>query len=134
MLALVAEHARAWNINVAPLAERVAAATAQLEAACGARGRAVSEIERALQIFARPGLAPDSPALLTQFRRFHPWFGDVPDTEVCRAALCGGAGAARAQLARMRRELALDLPIVDLTGLRPAEAAEALEIFAPAPG
>lgn len=131
MLALVAEHAGAWNINVAPLAERVAAASAQLEAACAARGRAPREIERVLQIFARPHLAPDSPALLAEFRRFHPWFADVRDTEVCRAVLCGGASASRAQLARMREDWRLDLPVVDLTGLAPREAAEALEIFAP---
>jgi len=132
MLALVAEHADAWNINVAPLAERVAAATAQLEAACAARKRSPREIERVLQVFARPALAPDSPELLAQFRRFHPWFADVPDTDVCRAVLCGGREAARAQLARMRSELALDLPVVDLTGLAPAAAADALDNFAPA--
>lgn len=131
MLALVAEHADAWNINVAPLAERVAAASARLEAACAPRGREPGEIERVLQIFARPALALDSPELLAQFRRFHPWFDDVRDTQVCRAVLCGGASAARAQLSRMRRELALDLPIVDLTGLARSEAAKALEIFAP---
>jgi alkanesulfonate monooxygenase SsuD/methylene tetrahydromethanopterin reductase-like flavin-dependent oxidoreductase (luciferase family) len=133
MLALVAKHADAWNINLPPLPERVARASAQLEAACTARGRASREIARVVQIFARPGLAADDPALLGAFRRFHPWFADVPDADVPRAVLCGGAEAARAQLARMRRDLALDLPVVDVTGLPASEADAALVALAPWP-
>ena len=131
MLGLVAAHAGAWNMNVAPLPEPVARATQRLGAACAARGRAPREIARVLQIFARPALAPSAPALLTAFRRFHPWFADVADAEVPRAVLCGGPEAARAQLARMRREFALDLPVVDLTGLAGPEAEAALVSFAP---
>ena len=131
MLRLVAKHADAWNINVAPLAGRVAAASTRLEAACRDRGRAPREIARALQIFARPALSPHDPRLLAAFRRFHPWFADVADAEVPSAVLCGGADAARAQLARMRREFALDLPIVDVTGLGPDDAAAALAALAP---
>ena len=132
MLALVAEHADAWNINVAPLRERIEAADRALEAACRARGREPGELTRVLQIFARPGLAPGAPALIGAFRRFHPWFADVADEDVARAVLCGGPAAARAQLASMRSDLRLDLPVVDLTGLPATEAAEALETFAPA--
>jgi hypothetical protein len=118
-------------VNVPPLPERVAAASAQLAAACAARGREPRGIARALQIFARPALAPEDPALLAAFRRFHPWFAGVSDADVRRAVLCGGEEAARAQLAGMRRDFALDLPIVDVTGLAPAEAAAALETLAP---
>ena len=75
---------------------------------------------------------PGDPALLTAFRRFHPWFRDVPDAEVPGAVLCGGAEAARAQLARMRADFALDLPIVDVTGLPPDDAEAALTALAPA--
>ena len=131
MLALVARHADAWNINVPPLAPRVAAASAALASACAARGRPVREIARALQIFARPARAASDPALVGEFRRFHPWFADVPDAQIPHATLCGGAPAARAQLARLRRELALDLPIVDLTGLPRPDAEAALEALAP---
>jgi alkanesulfonate monooxygenase SsuD/methylene tetrahydromethanopterin reductase-like flavin-dependent oxidoreductase (luciferase family) len=131
MLELVVEHAQAWNVNVPPLAERVAEATRKLEAACVARSRNPREIARVLQIFARPGLAGSDPQLLRAFRRFHPWFADVRDADVPRAVLCGGSAAARAQLARMRRELALDLPVVDLTGLEPEPAEEALAALAP---
>ena len=131
MLALVAEHADAWNINVVPLADRVAAADRAFEAACAKRSRAPVSVARVLQIFARPRLAPGSAALTEAFRRFHPWFEAVPDREIPRAVLCGGDAAARAQLARMRAELRLDLPVVDLTGLPAPEAAEALELFAP---
>jgi alkanesulfonate monooxygenase SsuD/methylene tetrahydromethanopterin reductase-like flavin-dependent oxidoreductase (luciferase family) len=132
MLALVAKHADAWNVNVAPLAERVAAATSRLESACVARGRAPGEVARVLQIFARPALAADDPALIAAFRRFHPWFTDLPDLDVPRAVLCGGAEAARKQLARMRRDFGLDLPVVDVTGLPRAEAEAALAALAPA--
>jgi len=76
-------------------------------------------------------LAAADPALLADFRRFHPWFADVADADVPRAVLCGGPEAARAQLARMRAELALDLPIVDVTGLPAAAAAAALAALAP---
>ncbi|HEU4431180.1 MAG TPA: LLM class flavin-dependent oxidoreductase [Myxococcota bacterium] len=131
MLGLVAEHADAWNINVIPLPERIAAADRAFEAACGKRGRAPAAVERVLQIFARPRVAPGGAALTEAFRRFHPWFAAVPDPEIPRAVLCGGDAAARAQLARMRAELRVDLPVVDLTGLSPAEAAEALDVFAP---
>ncbi len=131
MLALVAEHADAWNVNVPPLAERVAAADAAFAQACATRGRPASEIARVLQIFARPALAADDPALLGAFRRFHPWFAEVADADVPRAVLCGGRAAARAQLGRMRGEFRLDLPVVDVTGLPAAEAAAALETLAP---
>jgi alkanesulfonate monooxygenase SsuD/methylene tetrahydromethanopterin reductase-like flavin-dependent oxidoreductase (luciferase family) len=134
MLALVAKHADAWNINVPPLPAPVAAASERLTAACAAQGRAVREIARVLQIFARPSLAPDDPALLADFRRFHPWFEGVPAAQVPAATLCGGAAAARAQLARMRADFALDLPIVDLTGLPAAEAGAALLALAPQAG
>ncbi|HEY8121093.1 MAG TPA: LLM class flavin-dependent oxidoreductase [Myxococcota bacterium] len=134
MLALVAKHADAWNLNVPPLAEPIARATAQLAAARAAHGRAPREIARVLQIFARPLLAASDPALLAAFRRFHPWFAGVADADVPHAVLCGGPAAARAQLARMRREFALDLPVVDLTGLSAAEAEAALASLAPEVG
>ncbi len=130
-LALVAKHADVWNVNVPPLAERIAPAARRLEAACTERGRAPRTIARALQIFARPGLAPADPSLLAGFRRFHPWFADVSDVDVPRAVLCGGAAAARAQLERMRSDFGLELPIVDVTGLPAAEAAAALAALAP---
>jgi alkanesulfonate monooxygenase SsuD/methylene tetrahydromethanopterin reductase-like flavin-dependent oxidoreductase (luciferase family) len=133
MLALVAKHADAWNINLPPLPERIARASAQLESACAASKRAPREISRVLQIFARPALAGDDPALLGAFRLFHPWFADVPDADVPRAVLCGGLDAARAQLSRMRRDFALDLPIVDVTGLPASEAEAALVALAPWP-
>jgi len=132
MLALVAEHADAWNINVPPLAERIAAADAAFAGACAARGAASRNVARVLQIFARPALAAGDPALLGAFRRFHPWFADVADADVPRAVLCGGPAAARAQLDRMRGDFRLDLPVVDVTGLPAAAAAAALETLAPA--
>ena len=131
MLGLVAKHANAWNMNVPPLAERVGAATAVLEAACAERGRAPREIARVLQIFARPGVAPEDPALSAAYRRFHPWFRGVADIDVPRASLTGDTAACRAQLARMRGEFQLDLPVVDFTGLPATEASAALEALAP---
>jgi len=131
MLGLVAHHADAWNINLPALAQPIARATAHLAAACAARGRPPGEIARVLQIFARPALDAADPALAVAFRRFHPWFADVSDAAIPAAVLCGGPSAARAQLARMRAEFALELPIVDVTGLPADEAEAALVALAP---
>lgn len=131
VLGLVAKHANAWNMNVPPLAECVSAASASLKAACTAAGRPPGEIARVLQIFARPGASPDDPGLRAGFRRFHPWFREVADADIARASLSGDTKACRAQLARMRREFELDLPVVDLTGLPATEAHTALESLAP---
>jgi alkanesulfonate monooxygenase SsuD/methylene tetrahydromethanopterin reductase-like flavin-dependent oxidoreductase (luciferase family) len=131
MLALVARRADAWNINLPPLRRRVEAATRVLESECKALGREPGGIARALQIFARPAHAAGDRAVLAAFRRFHPWFEDLSDAEATLATLCGGPAEARAQLARMRDEFRLDLPVVDFTGLPASEAAEALEMLAP---
>lgn len=131
LLELVAKHADAWNLNVAPLAAEVAAADARLAAACDAEGRDPARIARVLQIFTRPGLSPGDPALIADFRRLHPWFAGVSDAEISECALLGDAETCRARLAYMRREFRLDLPVVDLTGLPAPEALTALELLAP---
>ena len=53
MLDLVARHADVWEVNLPPLAARVAQAAAVLAERCARAGRAASEIERSMWIFTR---------------------------------------------------------------------------------
>lgn len=130
-LRVLARQADAWNINLPPVAKRVAEASAALEAACREAGRAPGDIERSMWLFARPGMAEDDPRALAEFRRFHPWWSAVPDEELRGGLLVGDPDACRARLAALCRELQLDLPALDITGL-PLEAAKrALDVFAP---
>lgn len=122
LLAAAAPHADAWNVNLPPLAKRIAPAAEALEAACRALGRPAGSIARTCQIFARPGADPADPALLAAYRRFHPWFGAISDAELAGAVLAGSPAACRERLVALRDELGLALPIVDLTGL-PFDAA-----------
>jgi len=122
LLAVLARHADGWNVNLPARPDAVRRAAALLAEACRAIGRNPADIERSQWIFARPGLAPDNPALLADFRRFHPWFAALPDAEVPPAVLAGGAAESRRRLRALAKALELDLPVVDVTGL-PLEAA-----------
>ena len=142
LLAAAAPHADAWNVNLPPLAKWIAPAAEALEAACRALGRPAGpavggrppgSIARSCQIFARPGADPADPALLAAYRRFHPWFGAIPDAELAGAVLAGSPAACRERLAVLRDELGLALPILDLTGLPFDAARRALDALAPGP-
>lgn len=122
LLAAVAAHADHWDVNLPPIGARVHDAARQLEAACRARGREPAEIARSMWIFARPGADPADPALHAAFRRWNPWFADVPDAELHEAVLAGPAGDCRTRLAAIRRGLRIDLPVLDLAGLSRPEA------------
>ena len=131
LLGVAAVHADAWNINLPPLARRIAPAAAALEDACRARGRPVATLARTCQIFARPGEDPSDPALLAAYRRFDPWFAAVPDAELAGAILAGDAGDCRQRLDAVAAELGLALAIVDLTGLPRDAARRAIDALAP---
>ncbi len=117
MLAAVAAHADRWDVNLPPVATRVHDAAQQLAAACHERGRDAAEIGRSLWIFTRAGVDPGDPAVHAAFRRWNPWFGWIPDRELPEAILAGSIPECRARLAAIRRELAIDLPVLDLSGL-----------------
>jgi alkanesulfonate monooxygenase SsuD/methylene tetrahydromethanopterin reductase-like flavin-dependent oxidoreductase (luciferase family) len=134
LLRVVAAHADAWNVNLPPLADRVAPARARLEAACQALGRPTGAVGLTCQIFARPGEDPADPRLLAAYRRFNPWFGALGDAELRGAILAGDPSECRRRLDARRGELGLALPIVDLTGLAPDAARRALDALRPASG
>jgi alkanesulfonate monooxygenase SsuD/methylene tetrahydromethanopterin reductase-like flavin-dependent oxidoreductase (luciferase family) len=124
LLRVAAAHADAWNVNLPPLATHVARAAQALGASDG-------RIARTCQIFVRPGADPRDPALLAAYRRFNPWFGTVPDTELAPALVAGDPSDCRRRLDALRGELRLALPIADLTGLDSDAARRALDALAP---
>jgi alkanesulfonate monooxygenase SsuD/methylene tetrahydromethanopterin reductase-like flavin-dependent oxidoreductase (luciferase family) len=123
LLRVAAAHADAWNVNLPPLASRVAPAAQALGASGG-------RIARTCQIFVRPGEDPRDPALLAAYRRFNPWFGGIPDAELAGAIVAGEPGDCRRRLDALRGELRLALPIADLTGLASDAARRALDALA----
>ncbi len=131
LLEVVAELADAWDVNLPPLAPRVAAAAAHLEATCRRRGRDPRSIRRSMWIFTRPGLDPGDPRLVAEFHRWNPWFADLSPGEIGEAAVAGSGEACRHRLEALSRRLGLDEPVADLSGLGAPEAARALELLAP---
>ena len=131
LLELVAAHADTWEINLPPLPNRVAGASAELEDACQRCGRDASEIERSMWIFTRVQ-EPDDPArVFDEYRRLNPWFGELSDDECAAAMVVGSAERCRTRLAALADELNLDFPVIDLSGLDAAASRVALEEMAP---
>ena len=130
-LQLVARHADRWDVNLPPVRRRVADAAAALERACRACGRDPAAIERSLWIFARPGRDPGDPALRAEFRRWNPWFADVPDDELGEAIVAGDPADCRRTLAQLATELRLALPVLDCSGLDADAARQVLDAFSP---
>ena len=119
-LEVVRRHADVWDANVPPLRERLLPLRERL-------GRAIPTW---CWVFARPGASFEDAA--RAYRRHSPWFHGLAPAEVERAILYGEPASCRDKLARLREELDLALPIVDLTGLDEANALLALEALAPA--
>lgn len=117
LLELVASFADGWDVNLPPVAHRVDDAARRLAAACRARGRDAAGIERSMWIFTRAGDDPDDPAVGAAFRRWNPWFSDIPDVELREAIVAGPVPECRARLAAIRSRLGIDLPLLDLSGL-----------------
>jgi alkanesulfonate monooxygenase SsuD/methylene tetrahydromethanopterin reductase-like flavin-dependent oxidoreductase (luciferase family) len=117
MLEVVAAHADRWDVNLPPIAARVDDAARRLAAACRARGRDPAAIARSMWVFARPGEDPEAPATRAAFRRWNPWFSEVPDAELREAMLAGPVPECRTRLAWIRSRLGIDLPLLDLSGL-----------------
>jgi len=129
LLRVVARHADVWNVNLPPIAARVARAAASLADACKEAGRDPGAIARRMLVFARVQARPDREAALAEFRRLNPWFADIPDAEVAPALVVGDAAACRQQLASLTIPLGLELPILDLTGADAATARVTLDAF-----
>ncbi len=131
VLELVAAHADSWEINLPPLSDRVAEASAKLEDACRERGRDPSEIERSMWIFTRVQKSDNPAGTLDEYRRLNPWFSELSDDECAAAMVVGGAKRCRTRLAALADELDLDFPVIDLSGLDAAASRVTLEGMAP---
>jgi alkanesulfonate monooxygenase SsuD/methylene tetrahydromethanopterin reductase-like flavin-dependent oxidoreductase (luciferase family) len=131
LLGVVARHADGWDVNLPPLRERVAGAEAILAHACAAAGRDPQSLSRSMWIFARPGREPGDPELAREFRRWNPWFRELPDAVLGEVIVCGPPGEARDRIERIGRALGLALPVADLSGLPAEAAAAALYALAP---
>ena len=129
LLEVVARHADAWNVNLPPIPARVAHASAALAAACARVGRDPAAIARRMLIFARVYPDASRARALQEFRCLNPWWADLSDAEVTPALAVGDAAACRAQLAALAGPLALELPILDLTGADAATAHDTLDAF-----
>ena len=128
LLGVVARHADVWNVNWPAIPARVAASAADLARACDALGRDPGAIRRRLWIFTRAEPLSRS-AALAEFRRWNPWFRDLPDTDLAPAIAVGKPAECRERIAMLAAELDLEMPVLDLSGLDPARAREALEVF-----
>lgn len=130
LLRVVARHADRWDVNLPPIARRVHDAAAMLADACRAIGRDPDAIGRSMWIFVRPGEDPGGEAVRAAFRRWHPWFRDLPDAGRAESIVAGPVGSCRERIASMRRDLGLDLPVLDVAGLDASAAAAAIEALA----
>lgn len=130
LLDRVARHADRWDVNVPPVAARVRAAMRRLEAACDRAGRDPATVGRSMWIFVRPGADPRASATRDAFRRWHPWFRELPDAELDEAIVAGPVGSCRDRVAAIRSELGIDLPVLDLAGLDAGAALAAIDVFA----
>lgn len=119
-LCLVERYAQIWDANVPPLREHFAPRRAVLP----------HGIESWIWIFARLGSALEAAA--KDYRRLCPWFSELPDRSLADALLWGEAERCRDGLVRVREELGVDVPILDLAGLDETEALRTLEALAPA--
>jgi len=127
LLGVVARHADVWNVNLPPIPDRYAQAVAHLEAACASCGRDPQGIARSMWIFTRVGDGSEPQAALSEYRRLNPWFADLPDAEIAPALVVGSAAHCRERLMALARDLDLDLPVIDLSGMDAAAARHTLE-------
>lgn len=132
LLDVVARHADRWDLNVPPVARLVREAADRLAVACEAIGRDRASIGRSMWVLARPDRSVDDASLVSEFRRWHPWFRSLPDREVAEAILAGPVPGCRDRIASIRNDLGIDLPVLDLAGLSHPEAERALEALASA--
>lgn len=130
MLGVIARHADRWDLNLPPVARRVHDAARRLDDACRAAGRDPAAIGRSMWIFVRPGESPGAESVRAAYRRWHPWFRDLPDAELAEAIVAGPVGSCLDRIAALRTNLGIDLPVLDLAGLDARAARSAIEALA----
>ena len=131
LLEVVARHADVWDVNLPPVAARVAAAAGALEAACARLGRDPGTLERSMLLFTRIAASPAPEPFLAEFRRLNPWFRFVPDEEALRGLVIGPPAHCRDRIAAIGRELRIARPVIDLSGLPAGEAARVIAALSP---
>ena len=82
-------------------------------------------------IFTRVDETPDRTAIVAEFKRLNPWFHELSEAEIHAAAVVGSAEQCRVRLEEITEELALDLTVIDLSGLDAAASFRTLEGLAP---
>jgi hypothetical protein len=68
---------------------------------------------------------------LREYRELNPWFGAIPNAELATGLAVGSAADCGRRIAELARELSLDLPVIDLSGLAAAPARRVMEGLAP---
>jgi alkanesulfonate monooxygenase SsuD/methylene tetrahydromethanopterin reductase-like flavin-dependent oxidoreductase (luciferase family) len=131
LLEVVARHGDRWDVNLPPVRRRVEEAAGALARACAAQGRDAAGIGRSMQIFARPDRDPADPALREEFLRWSPWYADLPEGELREAIVAGSPASCRARIEAIRRDLAIDLPVIDCGGLHHDAARHTIDALAP---
>jgi len=131
LLSVVARHADVWNVNLPPIASRVAQAAQWLADACGAISRDPGRILRSQWIFTRVQRQTNPAAGLAEFRRLNPWFDALTDSELENSLVLGDGAGCRARLEQLAQELRLDLPVLDLTGVDADTARRNLDELGP---
>jgi len=130
LLDVVARHGDVWNVNLPPVAARMAEASGHLARACERAGRQPGELERSMWIFTRVQERPDPAAALEEFRRLNPWFEEIPDAEIAASLVVGDGAQCRGQLAAIAEDLGLELPVADLSGVDAHSARKSLDALA----
>jgi alkanesulfonate monooxygenase SsuD/methylene tetrahydromethanopterin reductase-like flavin-dependent oxidoreductase (luciferase family) len=131
LLELVARRADRWDVNLPPIRKRVEEAAESLATACRALGRDPASIGRSLWVFARPGRDPADPELRREFLRWNPWYADLPLGELGEAIVAGSPEGCRMRIDSIRRDLGVDLPVIDCSGLQYDAARHAIDALAP---
>ncbi len=119
-LRVVERHADIWDANVAPVPERF----------LPLRERLGRKLPTWIWIFARPGT--DLERAIADYRRYSPWFGDLPERTLSEALLWGDAERCADRLESLGQSMGIDTTILDLAGLDEPAARRALEALAPA--
>ncbi len=119
-LRVVERHADIWDANVAPVPERF----------LPLRERLGRKLPTWIWIFARPGT--DLEGAIADYRRYSPWFGDLPERTLSEALLWGDAERCADRLESLGQSMGIDTTILDLAGLDEPAARRALEALAPA--
>ena len=126
LLRVVARHADIWNVNWPPVPARVEASADALARACSALGRDPASIRRRMWMHTRLGRLSGAEAL-AGFRRWNPWYADLADAELEGALVVGSPAECRERVVAASRQLGLEMPVLDLSGLEAGAAREVLE-------